>query len=79
MGRALLVRLPVERGDQSGQESSFAFCGAIAALTAPQPRIEQVLEGISEHVEGVDDNRQAKPGPERQPGGLLHELAPFPA
>ncbi len=75
-----MVRLLVERVDQSGQETSFAFrrC-AITALTTPQPRIEQVPEGISEHVEGVDDNRQAKPRPERQPGGLLHVPAPFPA
>ena len=49
--------------EQSGEEASFAFllCGAVTALTAPQPRIEQVPEGISEHVEGVDDQRQAEP------------------
>ena len=67
--------------DQSGQESSFAFHhrSAVTALTAPQPRVEQIPEGISEHVEGVDGNRQGKPRPERQSGRLLHELAPFPA
>ena len=73
------MRLPFVGVDQSGEESSFTFhhCGTIAALTALQPGIEQVPEGISEHVEGVDDNRQAEPGPERQPGRLLHVLTPF--
>ena len=49
--------------EQSGEEASFAFhlCGAVTALTTPQSRIEQVPEGISEHVEGVDDKRQAEP------------------
>ena len=51
--------------DQSGEESSFAFrrC-AVTALSAAQSWVEQVPEGISEHVEGVDDNRQAKPRPQ---------------
>ena len=77
----IFVRLPFERVDQSGQEASFSFplCGAITALTAPQPRIEQVPHGIAEHVEGVDDNRQANPRPERQPRRRLHVSAPFPA
>ena len=46
--------------EQSGEESFFAFhlCSAVTALTAPQPRIEQVPEGITEHVEGIDGNRQ---------------------
>ncbi len=75
------MRLPIEREEQSGQESSFAFplCGAVTSLPAPQPGVEQVPEGVTEHVEGIDGNRQAKPGPERQPGRLLHVLAPFPA
>ena len=74
-------RLPIKRVDQSGQEASFAFplCGTITALSTPQPRVEQVPEGIAEHVEGVDGNRQAEPGPECQPGRRLHEPAPFPA
>ena len=81
MWNGFFARLPVERGEESGQEASFAFplCGAITALTAPQPGIEQVPEGVPEHVEGVDDNRQEKPRPEGQPGRLLHEAAPFPA
>ena len=53
-------------------------CGAVTALATAQSRIEQVSEGISEHVEGVDDNRQAEPGPERQPWGYLHVLTSFP-
>ena len=75
------MRLPIERIEQSGQEASFAFHlrGAVTALIAPQPGIEQVPEGISEHVEGVDDQREEKPRPERQPGRLLHEPAPFAA
>ena len=70
-----------ERIDQSGEESSFAFHlrGAVAALTALKSGVEQVPECVAEHVEGVDDNRQEKPRPEGQPGGLLHEPAPFPA
>ncbi len=80
-GRAPLVRLPVERVDQTGQEASFAFHhrGAVTALTTTKSGVEQVPEGISEHVEGVDDNRQAEPRPERQPGRLLHVLTPFNA
>ena len=74
------VRLPIERIDQPGEEASFAFpCGAVTTLTAPQPGVEQVPEGVTEHVEGVDGNRQATPRPERQPGCLLHVLPPFPA
>ncbi len=63
-----LVRIPVKRVDQSGQEASFAFpCrGAVTALPALQPGIEQVPEGLAEHVEGVDHNRQEKPRPERR-------------
>ena len=55
-----------ERIDQSGEESSFAFHlrGAVTALSAPEPGIEQIAHGIAEHVEGVDDNRQAKPRPQ---------------
>ena len=53
--------------DQSGQEPSSAFPrSAVTALTAPQPRIEQIPHGVTEHVEGVDDNGQAKSRPERQ-------------
>ncbi len=69
-GLAPFVRLPLEfRQEQPGQEASFAFplCGAVTALTAPQPRIEHIPHGIAEHIEGVDDNRQAQPRPERQP------------
>ena len=74
------MRLPFERVDQPGQEASFAFPrGAVTAVTAPQPRVEQVPEGVAEHVEGVDDKRQAKPRPERQPGRHLHVFAPFAA
>ena len=67
--------------DQSGEESFFAFHhrSAVAALTTAQSGIEQVPEGISEHVEGVDDNRQEKPRPECQPGGLLHVSTSIPA
>ena len=74
------MRLSVERVDQPGQESSFVFpCGAVTALSAPQSGIEQVPEGTTKHVEGVDDNRQEKPRPERQSRGHLHELPPFAA
>ena len=39
----------------------------------------RIPHGITEHVEGVDGNRQENPWPERQPGRLLHVLPPFPA
>ena len=59
------AHLPFERVDQLGQEALFAFlCGAVTALSAPEPGIEQIPHGIAEHVEGVDDNRQAKPRPQ---------------
>ena len=60
-GRASFVRLPFERIDQSGQEASIAFPGAITALTAPQSWVEQIPHGIAEHVEAENDHRQAKP------------------
>ena len=65
---AAFVRLTIERVDQSGQESSFAFPlrGAVATLTALRPEIEQISHCITEHVEGIDGNRQAQSGPERQ-------------
>ena len=71
LGRVLLLRKRIE---QPGEEAAFAFHhrSAITALTAPQSRIEQVPEGVAKHVEGVDDQRQAKSKPERQ------ALAPSP-
>ncbi len=75
-----IAHLPVERGEQSGQEASFGFPrNAVTALTASQPRIEQIPHGVPEHVESVNDNRQAEARPERQPWGHLHVLKPFPA
>ena len=57
----------------------FHLCGAITSLTALQPGIQQVSHRIAEHVEGVDDNRQAKPWPESQVWRHLHVFPPFPA
>ena len=68
------MRLLVERVDQSGQEALFAFPGTISSLTAPQPGVEQVPEGVAEHIETENDQRQAQPRPERQPWGTLHVL-----
>ena len=70
-----------ERIDQSGEESSFAFHlrSAVTALTSPQPGVEQVPEGVAEHIETENDQRQAQPRPERQPGRLLHVTTPFTA
>ena len=67
--------------EQSGEQASFAFhlCSAVTALSTPQSGIEQVPEGVAKHVEGVDDQRQAEPRPERQSRGHLHELPPFAA
>ncbi len=56
----------------------FHLRSAVTSLTAPQPGIEQIAHGIAEHVEAVDDKRQDKSRPERQPGSLPHVLAPFP-
>ena len=52
--------------EQSGEESSFVFHhrSAVTALSAPEPGIEQIPEGVAKHVEGVDDNRQEKPRPQ---------------
>ena len=80
--RTIINRCPltIERGEDPGEETSFAFSrGAVTALSTAQSGIEQVPEGISEHVEGVDDQREEKPRPERQPGGMFHEPAPFAA
>ena len=73
IGGVLLLSEGVE---QSGEQAFFAFllCGAVTALSTPQSRIEQIPEGISKHVEGVDDKRQAEPRPEqeiRQPATSL--------
>ena len=75
------MRLPIERIEQSGEESSFAFHlrGAITALPASQSGIKQVSHRVAEHVEGVDEIRQGKTGKERQPWGHLHVLTSFPA
>ena len=71
----------MERVDQSGEESSFAFPlrGAVTALTAPQSGIEQVPHGIAEHVDAVDHNRQADTRPDGQSRRDLHVLAPLSA
>ena len=74
------MRLPIERGEEPGQESPFAFpCDTVTALTTPQPGVEQVPHGVAEHVEGVDDKRQANPRPEGQPRCLLHISTSIPA
>ena len=67
--------------EQSGEQASFAFHhrGAVTALTTTKSGIQQVPEGVTEHVEGVDDNCQAEPRPERQPWRHLHESTPFAA
>ena len=67
--------------DQPGEKTSFAFHhrGAVTALSAPEPGIEQIPHGIAEHVEGVDDNRQGRTRPESQPWRQLHVFTPFPA
>ena len=66
IGGVLLLSEGVE---QSGEQAFFAFllCGAVTALSTTKSGIEQIPEGISEHVETENDHRQAKPGPERQP------------
>ena len=70
----------MERVDQSGEESSFAFpCDAVTALTTPHPGIQQVPHRVAEHVQTVNGNSQGKAGPESQPWRLLHVSAPFPA
>ena len=68
------MNLPFAGVEQSGEQASFAFllCGAVTALDPAQAGIEQIPHRISEHVEGVDDQRQAKSKPERQ------ALAPSP-
>ena len=61
--------LSLDRPGGSGTETT----------TAPQPRVEEVPQGVAEHVETVNDNSQAKTGQERQPWRHLHELTPLPA
>ena len=67
--------------EQSGEEAAFAFHhrSAVTALSTTKSRIEQVPEGVAEHVEAVNGNRQEKTGQESQPWGHLHVLKPFPA
>ena len=60
-----LITLPFERGEDPGQETSFAFpYPAVTALIASQSLVEQVSHGVAEQIEGVDDNLQAKSRPE---------------
>ena len=47
--------------------------------TTPQPWIEQVPHRVTEHVQTVDCNRQAKTRPQSQPWRRLHILTPFSA
>ena len=77
--RTIFASLLFEGVEQSGEEAAFAFPGAVATLTAAQSGVEQVPEGVTEHVEGVDDNRQAKTRPERQPWRYLHVETSFPS
>ena len=53
--------------------------GAELAASAAQARVEQVAHRIAQHVETVHHDRQAQPGPQRQPRRLLHEPPPLPA
>ena len=79
--RRHIVRLPFERIDHRGRETALAFFlhDAVTSLASAQAGIEQISRGVSENVETVDDHRQEKPGPECQPGGLLHQLVPLAA
>ena len=52
--------------------------GAEASAAAAEARVEQVADGVAEHVEAVDGERQAQAGPQRQPRRLLHVLAAVP-
>ena len=45
---------------------------------APEPRVEQVPDGIAKHVEPINDNSQEKSRPNRKPGGHFRILASFP-
>ena len=72
------MTLLIERVDQSGEESFFAFPrGAITALTAPLFWVEQVSEGISKHAYSVDDKAQRQTRPYCQPGPPQHIRDPF--
>ena len=63
-GGAPFIRLPFERVDQPGQDASFAFHfrGTITALTTPHPGVEQVPDGIAEHIDSINHRHQAKTG-----------------
>ena len=71
----------MERVDQSSQKAPFAFDlrSTVTALTASQPRVEQIPHGVAEHVETENDHRQAKPRQESQRWRHFHESTPFPA
>jgi len=75
------VHLPFEGVEQSGEKPSFVFhlCGAVTALSTTKSGIEQVPEGVTEHVEEVDDQREEKPRPESQPRCQLHVPAALAA
>jgi hypothetical protein len=66
--------------EPSGEQAFFAFHhrSAVTALTAPESGVEQVPEGVTGHVETVNDNRQAKPRPECQRWRHFHVPASFP-
>ena len=66
MGRDCLS--PIGGELERGQESPLA---------APEPGVEEVPEGVAEHVEAVDDQGQTRAGPEREPGRDFHELPTF--
>src|SRR5258706_12368831 len=43
---------------------------------AAQPRIEHVAEGVTQHVEAKDGQRDRRPRPEGHPRRAVHERAP---
>ena len=48
-------------------------------LPAPQPGVEQIAQGIAEHVEAEYCGAQRHPRPDGQPGGLIHVAQPLQA
>src|SRR5258705_8540363 len=47
-----------------------------AAARAAQARVEEVTQGVTQHVEAEDGERDRGPGPDRHPGGGVHVGAP---
>ncbi len=76
------LRTPTRAGPVSDLVVLFggtAQHGGLRLLTAAQTRIQQIPQGIAEHIKAEHCGAEGDPGPDGQPGGLIHIAQPLQA